>query len=243
MWQPRRAVMRSILAGMIRVLFRSLTRFKIVGQDNVPSGGPLLVVANHFHFADPLAVIRVLPWHLDFVGGFHMRFAPPWIRWIPRMWGLHRVRRHGSSRSALRAAESTLRQGGVLGIFPEGGSWANVLRPPRPGSAFLAARTGVRILPIGIDGMEEIFPCLGRFRRAAVTIRIGKPIGPFDPAASGRSGREELDHIGETIMRAIAALLPASKQGVYSDDPELRAAAEKVAAYPWARQSGGGQAA
>jgi 1-acyl-sn-glycerol-3-phosphate acyltransferase len=233
-WRPRRRRMRSVLSFLIRVLFRALTRFEVEGRENLPGEGPLIVAANHFHFVDPVAVIRAMPWPLDFVGGFHMRFAPPWVRWIPRLWGLYRVRREGSSRGALRQAEAVLAAGGVLGIFPEGGSWTNVLRRPRPGTAFLATRTGARVLPVGLDGIDRIFSELRRGRRARVSVRIGPVIGPFPIAPEGRAGRESLDRVGDTVMKAIAALIPERSRGAYSDDPELRRAAESVA-YPWER--------
>jgi 1-acyl-sn-glycerol-3-phosphate acyltransferase len=227
--------MRSVLSFVIRVLFGTLTHLEIEGRENIPSDGRLIVAANHFHFADPLAVIRAMPWPLDFIGGFQMRFAPRWVRWIPRMWGLYRVRRDGSSRGALRQAESVLASNGILGIFPEGGSWTDVLRRPRPGTAFLATRTGAPVLPVGVDGLDRIFSELGRGRRATVTVRIGTPVGPFPAAAEGRAGRDHLDRVGDEIMKAIAALIPEERRGVYSDDPELRTAAEAVAAYPWER--------
>ena len=223
-----------MLRGLIRVLFALLIRVRIEGEENIPESGPLIVAANHFHFVDPLAVIYAMPWPLDFIGGFHMAFAPAIVRWLPRLWGLYRVRRDGSSRGALRQAEETLLAGGILGIFPEGGSWATVLRPPRPGSAFLATRTQAHVLPVGLDGLPEIFPRLKRFRRATVTIRIGKAIGPFASFARGRGGRAELDLVGETILRAIGELIPPESRGVYSDDPLLRQAAEEAAVYPWA---------
>ncbi|MBU1050037.1 1-acyl-sn-glycerol-3-phosphate acyltransferase [Candidatus Bipolaricaulota bacterium] len=223
-----------MIRGFIRFLFTFLVKVRIEGEDNIPESGPLIVAANHFHFVDPLAVIYAMPWPLDFIGGFHMRFAPLIVRWLPRLWGLYRVRREGSSRDALRQAEEALLAGGILGIFPEGGSWATVLRPPRPGSAFLATRTQARILPVGLDGLPQIFPCLKRLKRATVTIRIGKPIGPFALSAKGRAGRVELDLIGEAILRAIAELIPLTVRGVYSNDPVLRRKAEEVAAYPWA---------
>lgn len=234
-WRPKRRWMRTVLSGLITGLFALLTRLEIEGREHVPDRGPLLIVANHFHFADPVALIRAMPRPLDFVGGFHLPNAPQWIRWIPRMWGLYRVRRSGSSRGALREAENTLRQGGMLGIFPEGGSWTNVLRPARPGTAFLATRTGARVIPVGLHGLDEIFPSLARGRRATVTIRIGKPLGPFQATQRGRKGREQIDAIGDTIMRAIAGLIPAERHGVFSDDEEIRKAAEAVAAYPWER--------
>ncbi|MEN6369138.1 MAG: lysophospholipid acyltransferase family protein [Thermotogota bacterium] len=236
-WRPRRRVMRRFLAALIRVAFALLTRFHVEGQENIPQEGPFLVVANHFHFTDPLAVIHAVRRPLDFIGGFRMPFAPASVRLLPRLWGLYRVPRgeEGFARAALRGAESTLLEGGVVGIFPEGGSWTNVLRRPRPGTAFLASRTGVCVLPVGIDGTDGIFPSLRRFRRQPVTVRIGAPIGPFRMKGTGRPGRDRLDAIGDTAMRAVAGLIPEDRRGVYSTDPDIRQKAEAVAAYPWER--------
>lgn len=222
-----------MIRGLIRGLFTLLIRVRVEGEENIPESGPLIVAANHFHFIDPLAVVYAMPWPLDFIGSSHMAFAPVIVRWLPRLWGFYRVRRTGSSRGALRQAEEALLDGGILGIFPEGGSWATVLRPPRPGSAFLATRTQALVLPVGLDGLPEVLPSLRRFRRATVTILIGKTIGPFSSSARGRAGRAEIDHVGETILRAIGELIPPKSRGVYSDDPVLREAAQAAAVYPW----------
>lgn len=216
-----------------------LTRLTIEGTENLPGGGPLLVVANHFHFADPVAVIRAMPWPLDFIGGSRLPNAPTGVKWLTTLWGTFRVRRGGLSREALRKAEAVLSSDGILGIFPEGGSWASVLRPARPGAAYLATRTGACVLPIGIDGLTDLFSRLRRFRRARVTIRIGKPVGPFEPIPSGRENRDKIDRTGELIMRQIAGLIPAERRGVHSESPQLREAARSAAAYPWARGKGG----
>ncbi len=229
---PRRFT-RTLLRWSAHLIFLALTRFQVIGQENIPEGEPLLVVGNHFHFVDPVAMIRVMLWPLEFIGGFRMPFAPKWITWLPKLWGYHAVQRGTGSREALRNAESVLHQGGVLGIFPEGGSWATVLRPPRPGTAFLAVRTGARILPLGIDGPLDIFPSLRKGRRARVTIRIGKPFGPFQATGRGRERRTQLEEIGHTIMRSIAELIPPERRGHYSDDPAIRAAARGTEVYPW----------
>ncbi len=239
LWRPTHRPVRAILRGLIRFAFAVLARLTIEGRENIPPHGPLLVVANHFHFTDPVAVIRAMPWPLDFIGGARMPHAPTGVKWLTSLWGTFRVRRAGSSREALQTAETVLSSGGVLGIFPEGGSWASVLRPARPGAAYLAARTDTPILPIGLDGMTELFSSLRRFRRAEVTIRIGKPFGPFPPAPRGRQGRAELDRIGEIVMRHIAELIAPDRRGVYSEDPAVREAALEAAVYPWTRKQGG----
>jgi 1-acyl-sn-glycerol-3-phosphate acyltransferase len=230
---PRRRSIRSVLQRLAQVAFAVLTDLQITGPENFPKEGPLLVVANHFSFIDPVAMVRVAPWPLEFVGGFQMPNAPASVTWIPKVWGYYPVFRGTASRYALRAAEAVLAQGGVLGIFPEAGNWATVLRPPRPGAAFLSVRTGAPILPMGFDGLLDVFPHLRKGRRARVTLRIGKPFGPFHAKGRGRARRQQLEAIGHEIMQRIAELIPPERRGHYSDDPAIRAAAQGSEIYPW----------
>ena len=230
---PRRHALRFVLNRMANGLLHTLSNFQVIGRENLPKTGPLLVVGNHFHFADPVLMLTVSPWPIEFLGGFQFVDGPKWIHWLPSVWGYYKLRRGNTSKDALRAGTAVLEQNGVLGIFPEGGSWANVLRPPRPGTAYLAVRTGATILPIGIDGMTQMFPYLGQRKRATVTVRIGKPFGPFIANGRGRQRRQQLEAISDEIMLQIAALLPPKHHGVYSPDPQLRAEAEKVSAWPY----------
>jgi 1-acyl-sn-glycerol-3-phosphate acyltransferase len=230
---PRRRLIRSACQLLAHAAFAALADLRIIGQENLPSGGPLMVVANHFSFVDPAAMVRAVPWPIEFIGGFQMPNAPPAVTWIPKVWGYYPVHRGTFSTDALRAAEAVLEQDGVLGIFPEAGNWATVLRPGRPGAAFLAVRTGVQILPLGFAHLNDIFPKLREGKRARVTIRIGKPFGPFHAKGRGRARRPELEAIGHEIMGHIAELIPPEKRGHYSDDPAIRAAAEGTEIYPW----------
>jgi 1-acyl-sn-glycerol-3-phosphate acyltransferase len=216
-----------------QVLFAGLMDLQIVGQENLPRNGPLLVVANHFSFIDPVAMVRLAPWPIEFIGGFRMPNAPAWTALIPKIWGYYPIYRGTASRDGLRAAEAVLAQGGVLGIFPEAGNWATVLRPARPGAAFLASRTGAPILPMGFHGLLDVFPRLRDRRRARVTLRIGKPFGPFHVTGRGRARRQQLEEIGHEIMGRIAELIPPERRGHYSDDPAIRAAAQGTEVYPW----------
>jgi 1-acyl-sn-glycerol-3-phosphate acyltransferase len=231
---PRRRVIRALLQRLTHIIFAVLTDLQIIGRENLPAGGPLLVVANHFSYIDPVAMVRVVPWPLEFIGGFRTPNAPTWTTWIPRMWGFFPVFRGTGSRYALRAAEAVLAQGGVLGVFPEAGSWAQVLRPARPGAAYLAVRTGALLLPMGFDGLTDVFPSLRKGRRARVTLRIGEPFGPFHATGRGRERRRQLDEIGHEVMQHISELIPPERRGHYSDDPVIRAAAAGTEIYPWA---------
>jgi 1-acyl-sn-glycerol-3-phosphate acyltransferase len=229
-----RPFVRTILSALSIPAFGLLTDLEIKGVENLPKGGPLLVAGNHFSFIDPVAFVRMAPWEIEFVGGAANPHAPIITRIIPILWGYHRLFRGTGARGALRAAELHLKEGGILGIFPEGGNWATILRPARPGTAFLTTRTGARILPVGLYGFTEVFPSLFRGRRAKVTINIGKPFGPFEVSEShNRKRRAQLDEIGHEIMRRIAKLLPPELRGHYSEDPTIRAAAAGTEIYPW----------
>jgi 1-acyl-sn-glycerol-3-phosphate acyltransferase len=193
------------------------------------------VIANHFSFIDPVAVLRALPYPIEFVGGAVFPHAPKVVQFLPKLWGYYPVFRGTGSRYALRAAEEILNQNGVLGIMPEGGSWAEVLRPARPGAAYLAAQTGAKVLPLGIFGLNEIFPIqIGK--RPKAVVRIGKPVGPFRTSGRGRERRGQLDQIGLELMKSIAALLPDHYRGFLAEDSAIRAAAAGTEDYPWESQ-------
>ena len=110
-----------------------------------------------------------------------------------------------------------------------------MLRPARPGAALLAARSSAQILPVGLDGVTDVFPL--RFgRRAKVRVNIGKPFGPFKEDVRGRAGREKLEEIGHLLMQKIKELIPSHRHGYYADDPTVREAAKGTEIYPWADQ-------
>jgi len=230
---PRRVAMRRTLRFLIGIAFPVLAKFEIEGKEHLPQEGPLLVVGNHFGFLDPVAMIHATPWPLDFIGDVDRPNAPWITRSIPYLWGYITVRRGRGSVQGLRNAESILTQKGILGIFPEAGSWAQVLRPARPGTAYLAARTGTPILPLGLINMENVFLTLRKGKRPTVKVRIGKVFGPFSTTGRGQERREQLDEIGHTIMKKIAALIPPEKRGYYSEDPVIREAAKGTEIYPW----------
>jgi 1-acyl-sn-glycerol-3-phosphate acyltransferase len=230
---PRRVPIRRTMQAMARLLLRTLADFRIIGRENIPNQGPLLVVANHFSTLDTAALVAAVPWPVEFLGGFQLVDAADAVKWIPQLWGYYSVRRGWVSRTAMHAAAAVMKQNGTLAIFPEGGSWAQVLRPARPGTAYLAVHTGARLLPVGLDGLVDLFPSLRQGRRATVTARIGAPFGPFPRAERGRAGRAALDALGDEMMTRIADLLPPERRGVYSDNPALVEAAQEAAVYPY----------
>lgn len=221
--------MRGFLRFLSDVAFRLLSRIELSGIENLPKEGPVILAANHFHFADPVALLWLSTRQVEFVGGFRFPNAPAIVKFLPALWGYFPVHRGAYSRSSLDYSVATLAKGGIVGIFPEGGAWAQVLRYPRSGIGFIAAESNAVIVPVALTG----FPGLFNAWRPVLTITVGKPIGPFEITSDTENRKEALHEIGDQVMRNIAELLPPDERGVYSGDASIRAQAEEVAAYPF----------
>lgn len=230
---PRFPIKRRIIKLITALLFRLFAKVEIIGGENLPQTGPVIIVANHFSFADPALLINILPWHLEFLAGTNRPAAPNKLTAsFPEWWGVYNVQRGTSSRYAFNAAAAIMKQNGILGIFPEGGAWAEVLRPARPGVPLITATSQAAILPIGIAGVPGLFP-LNPFRRAKITVRVGEQFGPYQVTGRGKERRVQLDAIGEEIMEKIANLLPPEQRGLWANDPKLVEEAKAVSEFPW----------
>ena len=229
---PRNLLQRSILKGMISLALHTFSDFEVIGAENVPEKGPLIITGNHFSFSDSVALLHIAPPSIEMFSGANPAFTPWWGKLLPRLWGVLYVYRGTGSRQAIRDAEYVLNQDGFFGIFPEGGAWAEMIRPARPGAAYLAARTSARILPVAFTGFNDVLPL--RFRdQSKVTIRVGKPYGPVSVSGRGKERRKQLDELGDRIMSEIAILLPDDLRGKFSSDPAVRERAREVEDYPW----------
>ena len=225
---PRRRLVRGLLRGVSSALIHTLSKLELVGREHVPLTGKVILAANHFDFVDPALVLYASPRMVEFIGGANRPNSPGWAQQIPKAWGFIPAYRGGFSRSTFDLSLSVLEQGGVLGVFPEGGSWANLLRPARPGLPFIAEKSGASVVPVSISGAENV---LGGPRRT-LAIRFHPPVAP-PTIDRGSPRRAQLDAYGENIMSIIASGLPDAQRGRFSSDPDARAAALAVSDFPF----------
>jgi len=170
----------------------------------------VVIVSNHLSDLDPLIVGSAVKRRVGFMAKQEL-FEVPGVRWWVSACGAFPVRRGEPDRQALRTAMHLLEGGGVLVMFPEGTrGTTRELRPPEPGAALLALRTGATVLPVAVIGSDEVMPRGShRLRRATVRVRIGEPI-PVprpSPRPRGKRDREEIDALGRQFMGALARLL------------------------------------
>jgi 1-acyl-sn-glycerol-3-phosphate acyltransferase len=193
-----------------RILLTIFTRWQVRGKENIPSTGPLLVVANHVATADPpLLGVSLSRKHIFMAKDtlFRSRFNSYFVR----NFGAFPVRRGRLDTKALRQADQILEQGLVLVMFPEGTRSQGSLQRALPGSALIAARSGVPILPVGLTGTERIRGIKWLIRRPRLRVNIGHPFSL--PSTNGRLTKERLVEYADLIMRHIAELVPEGNRG------------------------------
>lgn len=213
-------MIRKLLKVVITVLFRLLTRLNVSGVENIPVSGGAILAINHLSRIDAPLVFMHLE-RQDVSGLVAKKYqAYPLMRFIvnqvPGIW----VNRDNPEPEALRQAVKFLRDGGMLGIAPEGTrSSAAGLLPGKPGVAFLATKAAVPIIPIAAWGTEHAIADLKKFRRPEVHLRFGKPFSlpPLD-----RKNRDaSLQQNADEIMVRIGAMMPQAYWGAYNGHPRL----------------------
>ena len=214
---PWRRAFRCVIRLVCKGLRWSLARTHIQGVEHLPRKGPAILVTNHLGDADVVLILSVLPVCPEALASIDL-LEYRWVFWLLHAYGVIWVHRGRADRAALQAALKALREGRVLAVAPEGRqSLIGGLMPGTEGAAYLALKSGAPVVPMGITGTFnwQVFPRLKRFQRLDFGIRIGPP---FRLRPQARDRREALQEATETIMRAIARLLPPEYRGVYADD-------------------------
>jgi putative phosphoserine phosphatase/1-acylglycerol-3-phosphate O-acyltransferase len=217
------------LRPLLRPQAFPFARFDIRGVERVPSDGPVLLVANHRSYFDPLVLAMVAARAgrpIRFLGKKEVFDAPVLGRFV-RSIGTIEVDRGSGSSAPLEAAAQALRAGEVVAILPEG----TIPRGPaffeptlkgRSGAARLAALLrDVPVVPIGLWGTERVWPRSSKLPKLVtlnpprVQVRVGDPVG-------GLTGKPAPDT--KRMMAAIVDLLPPeAKLRRTPTEAELRA--------------------
>ena len=211
-----RRIFRQLARGLLKLLILTLTRATVTGMENFPKHGPALVVMNHLGDADAVLLGASIPYMIEAMGKIELYdhwFVGP----IFRAYGLIWVHRGRPDRKALRAALDGLAEGRVVTIAPEGRqSVVGGLEDGNEGAAFLALKSGAPIVPIAMTGTENenIFGNIRQFKRARVTLAVGKPFylaQQADRQVMLRDGTRQ-------IMESLANLLPESYRGNFKSN-------------------------
>jgi len=203
---PRRSVFyricRAILVGVLTAWFRPRVR----GADHVPVSGAAIIAPVHRSNVDfgftPFLTRRKL---------FFMAKEELWkVGWFGRMlesFGVFPVHRTGTDRESVRRAEEVLKGGHLLVMFPEGARRSGEeVGELLEGVAFLAARTGAPIVPVGIAGSERAMPKGAKVPKPfRITVSVGEPLDVPDKGPGRRVARSQIHQLSEALRERLQA--------------------------------------
>lgn len=182
---------RSVVYGVLKPIYR----FEVIGKENFPSEGGVLLCSNHIDNLDPPVVGITAPRPVHFMAKSEL-FSVPVLGNIVKHLNAFPVKRGMSDREALRTGLTLLKEGNVLGLFPEGTrSKTGELGRGLAGAGFFALRTDAQILPCAIIGPYKPF--------SRLKIVYGEPIDFTEL----RKNKASADEATELIMDEIRKLI------------------------------------
>ena len=190
---------RIFIRTVIFVYCKIVYRIKIYGKENVPKEGALVFCGNHRTYLDPPLIVVTAGRHMRFMAKEELRKNPLFAFLGVLFEGIY-VKRDEKDISALKEALKTLKNGGCIGIFPEG--TRNGLEKNdgkiKNGAAYMALKTNAKIIPIGIIGPSKPFT-----RNAII---YGKPIDLSKYITGKKVEKEIEDKVSEIIKDEILKL-------------------------------------
>lgn len=213
LWPVMSYLVTNLTAAVVWFYLFVLNRTTVIGRGNVGSGRNTMLVANHVSPLDgflvgiaafyPWTFLRphLLPWNLAAAEHFYSNGRRAWLA---DAWRCIPVREGRRDARALRLLARLLPDG-VVTFFPEGKrSRDGLVGPGRPGAGLLALLTRPRLVPVAIDGVDQVFPLGGFAFRVGKRIRVtfGKPIDCAEFWALPRT-RETAARLVQRVMSVI----------------------------------------
>lgn len=203
----RSLVWYAIARGLVEIVCRLVWRVEIRGRDRLPRTGPYVIAPVHRSNVDTLLCGCLTRRRIRFMGKDSL-----WkYRWSGALFsslGGFPVHRGTPDREALRQCEEAVRGGEPVVLFPEGTRQSGPeVQPLFEGAAFVAARTGVPLVPVGIGGSEWAMPKGSRrISPVKVVMVVGEPILPPERAEGSRLSRRVVAEMTEHLARDLQAL-------------------------------------
>lgn len=185
-----------VAKAAVQAIARLAFRYRVIGREKVPRTGGLLVVANHISNLDPPLLGIGMPRPVSYMAKKELFAMPILKQLLPRL-NAFPVDRQAGGTAALRASLRMLKAGRCVGMFPEGGRNVTGTNEEKAGAAFLAAASGVPIVPAAIIGTRKLRP-FGR-----VTVVFGDP---FTVERNRQSDEGDLEKKAMEIMQRIRDL-------------------------------------
>ena len=198
----RKKIVRFFVKSFIRFLYRVIYRVKKIGQKDISEDESYIICANHLNYLDATAVVVFNKKNIRFICK-HTIFKHKFLNWILHLVDAIPINREKNDIEAMKRSIKALKNNELLGIFPEGtrkGMEKNV--QVKNGAAFMALRSKVKVIPLGIQGSFKPF--------TKVYLNYGKPLD-FSKYYGKEKDKEVLDIVTKEIMDNIVMLTNEKK--------------------------------
>ena len=204
------ATVRGLIGGVAKV-FGSI---RVVDGHKVPTEGAFVVAPVHRSNIDFALTSLLTKRPMRYMGKDSIWKSKPLGRFVS-MLGAFPVHRGTADRESLRACIEIIESGSPLVMFPEGQRRSgDLVEDLFDGTAFVAAKTGVPIVPVGIGGSERMMPKGAKFlKRTQLVMVVGDPI----PAPA----RTDKGRVPRTAVRDLTEVLQRQLQGLYDEAQKL----------------------
>jgi 1-acyl-sn-glycerol-3-phosphate acyltransferase len=214
---------------------RALGRPRIIGAENIPPDGGAIIAANHLSAIDsvylPFMVERPVTFSakIEYFGA--KRPGARLFAMYMKATNQLSIDRDGgrAAQATLEAALKRLEDGQLFGIYPEGTrSPDGRLYRGRPGVGWLALKSGLPVIPVGMMGTRRVLPPGSAVPRLGrVEIRIGKPL-TFPPEVTEQAPAKARREITEQVIEAIKALTGQEYVHMYASDRKAELSASEA---------------
>ncbi|MBC8103141.1 MAG: 1-acyl-sn-glycerol-3-phosphate acyltransferase [Cytophagales bacterium] len=194
-----------LLEGVSLLVLSVLGGLYVMGEENVPPLGPVLMVSNHVSYLDPVAIGDASPRRVVFMAKAELFKVKP-LGFLLRGVDAFPVKRGEADRAAFKNTLAMIGEDRVICIFPEGTrSQSGEIGSAEGGAGVFATRTGCPVVPVYVHNSNRMLDDRGRLhRRSPITVTFGLPF--ILPQTMGR------EDAGHELMTAIRRTKEAYEQ-------------------------------
>lgn len=162
----------NIFKFIFRIIFKVIYRVRVYGLENVLYNEQIIVCGNHWNNLDPLLISAFFPRKIHWMAKKEL-FKNKLLGSIIKGLGSFPVDREKADITSTKTALKYLKEGEVLGIFPEGTRVKNKdLNTVKGGTALLALRSNSKVVPVYIEGNYKLFSKMNIYIREAMELEV-----------------------------------------------------------------------
>lgn len=150
-------ILYNFLKVVLSIIFRIFFRIKVINRPKIAKDQSLVICANHISILDPIVLAITFNRHINYMAKKEL-FDNKFLGWFLRTLGAFPIDRDKLDMKSVRYSMSLLKEGKVLGIFPEGTRVKTVdIENIKEGIGLMASRTNSDILPVYIETEYKLF--------------------------------------------------------------------------------------